>query len=91
MTNTFAEEYNIPIHLKYDIAREFYIRIAVADLKGRSLPPVFTNIFRKKQWIECQTLELMKRNQKVRITYSQIVHLTRIADYNLASRSHFDE
>ncbi len=29
------------------------------------MPPVFTNVVRRKKYIECQTLDLMKRNQKV--------------------------
>jgi DNA mismatch repair protein MSH4 len=67
-TNSFLEEYDIPLDLKYETARQFYFRIAIADLEGRPLPPVFTNVFRKKNMIECQTLELMKRNQKVWVT-----------------------
>lgn len=60
-----SEEYDIPLDLKYENARQFYFRIAMVDLEDRPLPPVFTNVFRKKNMIECQTLELMKRNQKV--------------------------
>ncbi|KAF2786890.1 hypothetical protein K505DRAFT_258914 [Melanomma pulvis-pyrius CBS 109.77] len=58
-------EYDISLDLKYDTARQFFIRIPASELEGRPLPPVFTNVFRKKNMIECQTLELMKRNQKV--------------------------
>lgn len=61
----FLEEYDIKLDLKYEAARHFYFRIPVGELEGRPLPPVFTNVFRKKNHIECQTLELMKRNQKV--------------------------
>jgi DNA mismatch repair protein MSH4 len=53
------------LNLKYEAARHFYIRISVAELENRPLPPVFTNVVRKKNNVECQTLELMKRNQKV--------------------------
>lgn len=60
------EEYGIMLDLKFDNARQFFIRIAASELEDRPLPPVFTNVFRKKSMIECQTLELMKRNQKER-------------------------
>jgi DNA mismatch repair protein MSH4 len=63
---TIAEEFDIALELKYDNARQFYIRIATGELEGRDLPPIFTNVMRRKNYIECQTLELMKRNQKVR-------------------------
>jgi DNA mismatch repair protein MSH4 len=41
------------------------MKIPEHEVDGRDLPPVFTNIIRRKKNIECQTLELMKRNQKV--------------------------
>jgi DNA mismatch repair protein MSH4 len=59
------EEYDILLDLKYEAARHFFIRISAAELETRPLPPVFTNVIRKKNNIECQTVELMKRNQKV--------------------------
>lgn len=60
-----AEGYDIQLELKYENARQFYIKIPEHEVDGRDLPPVFTNIIRRKKNIECQTLELMKRNQKV--------------------------
>ncbi|KAI4951263.1 hypothetical protein J4E91_003972 [Alternaria rosae] len=58
------KEYDIRLDLKYDTARQFYMKIAISELEGKALPPIFTNIIRRKNNIECQTLELMKRNQK---------------------------
>jgi DNA mismatch repair protein MSH4 len=60
-----VEEYEFQLELKYETARHFYIRIPTSELDGRDLPPIFTNVVRRKKNIECQTLELMKRNQKV--------------------------
>ena len=60
-----TEEYEIQLELKYDSARQFYIKIPMSELDERNLPPIFTNVIRRKKNIECQTLELMKRNQKV--------------------------
>lgn len=68
-----SQEYDIQLDLKYEAARHFYIRIPVAELENRSLPPVFTNVFRKKNHIECQTVELMKRNQKITISHQEVV------------------
>lgn len=64
--NILVVEYDLQLDLKYDTARQFYIRIPSSEIDKRPLPPVFTNVFRNKNMIECQTLELMKRNQKVR-------------------------
>jgi DNA mismatch repair protein MSH4 len=60
-----AEEYDFQLELKYESARHFYIRIPASEVEGRDFPPVFTNIVHRKKYLECQTLELMKRNQKV--------------------------
>lgn len=60
-----TEEYQLRLELKYENARQFYIKIPESELEGRDLPPIFTNIIRRKRIIECQTIELMKRNQKV--------------------------
>jgi DNA mismatch repair protein MSH4 len=60
-----VEEYDFQLELKYESARQFYIRIPSSELDGRDLPLIFTNVVRRKKNIECQTLELMKRNQKV--------------------------
>ncbi|CAN9395579.1 unnamed protein product [Alternaria alternata] len=65
-SNELSQEHDIRLDLKYDTARQFYMKIATSELEGKVLPPVFTNVIRRKKNIECQTLELMKRNQKAR-------------------------
>ncbi|KAF2831995.1 DNA mismatch repair protein MutS [Ophiobolus disseminans] len=60
-----GQEYEIQLELKYENARQFYIKIPASEIDDRDLPPIFTNVIRRKKNIECQTLELMKRNQKV--------------------------
>lgn len=62
---TITEEFDFQLELKYENARRFYIRIPASEIQGRDLPPIFINVIRRKKNIECQTLELMKRNQKV--------------------------
>ncbi|EDU45523.1 DNA mismatch repair protein mutS [Pyrenophora tritici-repentis] len=59
-----SHEYDIRLDLKFENARQFYIKIATSELEDKVLPPIFTNVIRRKNYIECQTLELMKRNQK---------------------------
>ncbi|KAF2112484.1 muts domain V-domain-containing protein [Lophiotrema nucula] len=68
-----SEEYRIRLDLKFDPARQFYIQIPAQELEERPLPPVFTNVFRKKNMIQCQTLELMKRNQKITLSHQEVV------------------
>ncbi|KAF2993307.1 MutS protein msh4 [Curvularia kusanoi] len=68
-----SQEYDLQLDLKYENARQFYIKIPASELEGRVLPPVFTNIIRRKNNIECQTLELMKRNQKINDSHQEVV------------------
>ncbi|ORY11225.1 DNA mismatch repair protein muts [Clohesyomyces aquaticus] len=68
-----GQEYDLSVDLKYESVRQFYIRISASELEERPLPPVFTNVFRKKNIIECQTLELMKRNQKITVAHQEVV------------------
>ncbi|KAF1845858.1 DNA mismatch repair protein muts [Cucurbitaria berberidis CBS 394.84] len=68
-----GQEYGIQLDMKYDNARQFYIKISKSELEGRILPPIFTNILRRKNHIECQTLELMKRNQKINVSHQEVI------------------
>lgn len=72
-SNDISEEYGIKLDLKYEANRNFFIRIPTSELEDKALPPVFTNVFKKKKTIECQTVELMKRNQKINISHQEVV------------------
>ncbi|KAJ4380241.1 MutS protein msh4 [Didymella sp. IMI 355093] len=85
-----GDEYDIQLDLKYENARQFYIKIPSTELDGRGLPAIFTNVIRRKNNIECQTLELMKRNQKINISHQEVVLMSDQAVDSLieAVRSH---
>ena len=68
-----AEEHNLPLQTKFDNPRQFYLRLRVEDLEGRDLPAAFINVFRKKDDIECQTLDLLKRNQKISDAHTEVI------------------
>lgn len=59
------EELSIKLELKFDPIRQFYLRCDQSELKERELLAVFTNVVKRKDKIECLTLDLAKRNQKV--------------------------
>lgn len=65
MMDDLAEEHSLPIQKKFEHGRQFYIRLKEDELQNRNLPAVFINVVNKKGWIECQTLDLLKRNQKI--------------------------
>lgn len=62
--------------MKYDTARQYYIRISVSELEDRDLPAVFINVFRRKNVIECQTLDLLKLNQKIIDSHTEVLALS---------------
>ena len=62
--------------MKYDTARQFYIRIAASELEERNLPDVFINVFKKRNIIECQTLDLLKWNQKIVDSHHEVLQMS---------------
>ncbi|QIW96668.1 hypothetical protein AMS68_002186 [Peltaster fructicola] len=71
-----ADEHDLALQTKFDNARRFYMRIGREDLEARTLPTVFVNVFRKKEWIECQTLELLKLNQRMSDSHSEAISMS---------------
>ena len=71
-----AEAHNLALELKYDTARQYYIRIHASELEDRILPDVFINQFRRKNIIECQTLDLLKSNQKIMDSHHEVLQMS---------------
>lgn len=68
-----AEEHNLPLQTKFDSGRQFYIGVHEQDLEDRNLPPIFINTYRNKKTVECQTLDLIKQNQKISDAHSEVL------------------
>lgn len=68
-----GKEHHLPLQTKYDNSRQFYLRLRAEELEQRDLPAVFINVFRKKDIIECQTLDLLKRNQKISDAHTEVI------------------
>ena len=59
------EEHKVGIALKYDNGRKYWLRIKAMDFEDTGPHPVFINAVRKKDYIECQTLNLVKLNVRL--------------------------
>lgn len=59
--------------LKFDTTRQYYLRILASNLENISLPDIFINTFKARKYIECQTLDLVKMNQKIKETHSEVI------------------
>lgn len=70
------EEYGIALGMKYDAARQYYIRISVSELEDRDLPDTFINSFKRKNVVECQTMDLLKINQKIIDSHNEVLQLS---------------
>lgn len=62
------------LDLKYDTARQYYICIPATE--PGPLPDVFINVYRKRKRIECQTLDLVKLNQKITDAHSEVINMS---------------
>ena len=59
--------------MRYDNSRRYWLRICETSLDGRPLPSIFINRYHKKGYIECQTLDLVKLNQRIEDSHQEVV------------------
>ncbi|KFY91214.1 hypothetical protein V498_05568 [Pseudogymnoascus sp. VKM F-4517 (FW-2822)] len=67
------EQYEMQTETRYDNARRYYLRIPETNVEGRTLPDILINCYRKKGYIECQTLDLVKLNQRIEDSHQEVV------------------
>lgn len=66
-------QYEIHAEMRYDNSRRYWLRIRESDLDDRPLPDILINQFRKKAYIECQTLDLVKLNQRIEDSHQEVI------------------
>lgn len=66
-------QHDVQAETRYDNSRRYWLRISEGSLSGRLLPSIFINRFRKKGYIECQTIDLVKLNQRIEDSHQEIV------------------
>ncbi|KFZ05277.1 hypothetical protein V501_08504 [Pseudogymnoascus sp. VKM F-4519 (FW-2642)] len=67
------DQYEMQMETRYDNARRYYLRILESNLEGRTMPDILINCYRKKGYIECQTLGLVKLNQRIEDSHQEVV------------------
>ena len=68
-----TENHEIQGETRYDNLRKYYLRFSENEFEGRSIPDILINRFRKKGYIECQTLDLVKLNQKIEDSHIEVI------------------
>ena len=57
----------------YDVPRRYWLRVSESEFEERTVPDILINRFHKKGFIECQTIELMKLNQKIEASHQETI------------------
>lgn len=65
--------HKIEVSLRYDNGRKYWLRLRAADFDDRPIPELLINMVRKKDMIECQTLDLVKLNLRLSDTTNEVV------------------
>ncbi|KAF4155166.1 hypothetical protein CNMCM6936_005508 [Aspergillus lentulus] len=69
-----SESHNLNLDIKFDSARQYYISVSASEVER--LPEIFINIYRRKNRIECQTLDLVKLNQKIIDAHNEVINMS---------------
>ncbi|RDA88741.1 hypothetical protein CP532_4017 [Ophiocordyceps camponoti-leonardi (nom. inval.)] len=67
------EEFRVRATLKFDNGRKYWLRFKASMFPGGALPPIFINQVRKRDAVECQTLDLVKLNVRLSDTSNEVV------------------
>ena len=74
--DSHSEIHELALEMKYDPARQYYIRVPASELEERNLPDVFINQYRRKSFVECQSLDLLKWNQKIADSHHEVLQMS---------------
>lgn len=61
------------VDMRYEAARRYFLRVPESQFDGCEIPDILINRIRKNGHIECQTMELMKLNQKIEDSHQEVV------------------
>lgn len=73
LPKAIIEQFDMQAETRYEAARRYYLRLSAKEFETRALPDILINQFRKKGFIECQTLDLMKLNQRIEDSHLEVV------------------
>ncbi|KAF7877597.1 hypothetical protein EAF04_001269 [Stromatinia cepivora] len=67
------QRHEIQGETRFDNLRKYYLRYSENEFEGRSIPDILINRFRRKGYVECQTLDLIKFNQKIEDSHIEVI------------------
>ncbi|BFZ63455.1 MutS protein msh4 [Saitoella coloradoensis] len=72
----YSEEHGIPFRVHFEASRGFYIQLTPTDLEACEVPELplcFINVVKKKKMIQCTTLDLIKKNAKIKDSLTEVL------------------
>ncbi|KAI9728947.1 MAG: MutS protein msh4 [Chrysothrix sp. TS-e1954] len=75
-TRQLGEDLHLDLDLKFDNVRQYYIRTHKSQASYETLPSVFINVVRKRDFVECSTLDLLKKNQKILDSHQECLNMS---------------
>lgn len=72
-----VQELNAKLELagdvKFENSRRYYLKFRYSDFENGEIPNDLINCVRKKEFVECQTLQMMKLNQRMTDSVDEVV------------------
>lgn len=62
--------------VRYEENRKYFLRIKECEVEGRDIPVVLINRVKKSGYFECQTLELVKLNNRITDSHNETIMLS---------------
>lgn len=66
-------ELGLTADLKYDNRRRYWLKFRCCDFEDGRIPASLINFIRKKDYLECQTLQMVKLNQRITDSVDEVV------------------
>ncbi|KAI1074924.1 muts domain V-domain-containing protein [Whalleya microplaca] len=74
--NVINKDHEIDADVRFDANRGYWLRLRQSDFEGGPLPDIFINAVRKGTWIECQTLDIVKFNNRIADSHNEVILLS---------------
>lgn len=66
-------ELGLAADLKFENKRQYWLRFRYSDFENGVTPDALINCVRKKEFLECQTLQMMKLNQRMTDSVDEVI------------------
>lgn len=66
-------ELGLAAELKFENRRKYWLRFRVSDFQNGLIPGALINCVRKREFLECQTLQMVKLNQRMADSVDEVI------------------